>query len=162
MLRARTGFPINVLGAESYMGINLTNAFRPNLVSGEPVWIADAAAPGGRRLNRAAFSMPAAGVQGNLARNAITGFGMSQLDLAWRREFAVDDRRSFQFRVQAFNAPNQANFADPARILADPLFGQSPSMLNLMLGTGSPGSGAVPMFQSGGARSLEIGIRFRF
>jgi hypothetical protein len=35
-------------------------------------------------------------------------------------------------------------------------------MLNLMLGTGSPGSGAVPMFQSGGARSLEIGIRFRF
>ena len=162
MLRARTGFPINVLGAESYMGINLTNAFRPNLVSNEPVWMADAAAPGGRRLNRAAFSMPAVGVQGNLGRNAITGFGMSQLDLAWRREFAVDDRRSFQFRMEAFNALNQANFADPARILADPLFGQSPSMLNLMLGTGSPGSGAVPMFQSGGARSLEIGIRFRF
>jgi hypothetical protein len=31
-----------------------------------------------------------------------------------------------------------------------------------MLGTGSPGSGLAPVFQSGGARSLQIVLRFRF
>jgi hypothetical protein len=35
-------------------------------------------------------------------------------------------------------------------------------MLNLMLGTGSPGSGLAPIFQSGGARSLRFVLRFRF
>jgi hypothetical protein len=35
-------------------------------------------------------------------------------------------------------------------------------MLSYMLGTGSPGSGLAPMLQGGGARSLQIGLRFRF
>jgi hypothetical protein len=35
-------------------------------------------------------------------------------------------------------------------------------MLNLMLGTGSPGSGMTPVFQSGGARSLQLSLRLRF
>jgi len=35
-------------------------------------------------------------------------------------------------------------------------------MLNLMLGTGSPGSGLAPVFQGGGARSLQIAVRFSF
>ncbi len=87
---------------------------------------------------------------------------MSQLDLALRREFPLRDRGSLQLRIEAFNALNQANFADPVRFLASPLFGQSPSMLNLMLGTGSPGSGLAPMFQMGGARSVEIALRFKF
>jgi len=54
------------------------------------------------------------------------------------------------------------NFADPVRFRSSPLFGQSNSMLNLMLGTGSLGSGLAPVFQSGGARSLQIVMRFRF
>jgi hypothetical protein len=35
-------------------------------------------------------------------------------------------------------------------------------MLNLMLGTGSPGSGLAPMFQIGGSRSVQIALRFTF
>ena len=35
-------------------------------------------------------------------------------------------------------------------------------MLNLMLGTGSPGSGLAPMFQIGGARSVELAVRVSF
>jgi hypothetical protein len=87
---------------------------------------------------------------------------MSQLDLAVRREFALGERRSLQVRLEAFNAFNHPNFADPVRYLVSPLFGETPSMLNLMLGTGSPGSGLTPVFQSGGARSLQLGIRFQF
>jgi len=35
-------------------------------------------------------------------------------------------------------------------------------MLNLMLGTGSPGSGLAPILQTGGPRSLQASLRFQF
>ncbi len=162
IFRARTGFPVSILNAEQSMGIDLANAFRPNLASGAPIWVSDRSEPGGKRLNGAAFQQTADFIQGGLGRNAITGFGMSQVDLALRREFFFADRRSFQARVEAFNAFNTANFADPVRFLSSPLFGRSPSMLNLMLGSGSPGSGLSPMFQTGGARSLQVSLRLRF
>jgi hypothetical protein len=162
MLRARTSFPITVLDNEEYLGVNLSNAFRPDLVAGQPVWIVDRAAPGGRRINGNAFRPASPGIQGSLGRNATTGFGMSQLDLALRREFRLGERRALQLRMEAFNALNQANFADPIKFLSSPMFGQSASMLNLMLGTGSPGSGLAPLLQTGGARSLQGALRFHF
>jgi hypothetical protein len=48
------------------------------------------------------------------------------------------------------------------RYLQHPLFGQSASMLNLMLGSGTPYSGLTPGFQPGGARSLQAVMRLRF
>jgi hypothetical protein len=162
MAHARTGFPIDVLNAESPMGLNLTNAFRPDLVLGQPLWIADPLAPRGTRLNRKAFRPAGDYTQGTLGRNAIAGFGMSQIDLALRRQFTLDERRSVQVRVEAFNVFNQANLGDPARYLANPLFGESTSMLNVMLGTGTPGSGLAPMFQTGGPRSVQVAVRFGF
>ncbi|MBI1792092.1 MAG: TonB-dependent receptor [Acidobacteria bacterium] len=162
ILHARTGFPIQVLNAEHNLGVNLANAFRPDRVAGEVLWMVDPAAPGGRRLNRSAFHVRPGLAQGNLGRNAIAGFGMLQLDLALQREWALRERRSLLVRVEALNAMNHANLADPLGILASPLFGESPSMLNLMLGTGSPGSGLSPALQIGGARSVQLAFRFRF
>jgi hypothetical protein len=162
MFRARTGFPINVLDVEQYMGISFENVFRPNYVGGQPLWISDSNLPGGRALNPAAFVAAPANVQGNLGRNAITGFGMNQLDLSLRHEWAFNEHRAIQLRLEAFNVLNHANFADPIPYLSSPLFGQSNSMLNMMLGTGSPGSGLAPIFQSGGARSLQVMLQFRF
>jgi hypothetical protein len=167
VFRARTGFPINVLDAEQSQGISYENVFRPNLIGGLPVWIADPSAPGGRRINRDAFqALPLTvrgdGQQGNLGRNALSGLGMSQLDLAVRREFSFGEQRSLQLRVEGFNAINHPNFADRIRFLSSPLFGQSTSMLNLMLGTGSPSSGLAPMFQAGGARAMQVVVRFKF
>src|SRR6185503_3926572 len=126
------------------------------------IWIDDPSAPGGRRLNRAAFQSAPDGTQGSLGRNSIAGFGMGQVDLALRREFRFHDRKVVQLRLEAFNVLNQANFADPVRFLSSAVFGQSTSMLNLMLGTGSPGSGLSPILQSGGPRSLQATVRFRF
>jgi len=164
---ARSGFPINVLDSDQYEGISFENVFRPNLIGGVPLWITNPAAPGGRSLNPAAFqAIPldpnGNGIQGNLGRNALTGFGMYQLDLAFQRDFLMAEQRSLQFRVEAYNALNHPNFADPVPFLASPLFGQSTSMLNLMLGTGSPSSGLAPIFQGGGPRSLRLVLRFRF
>jgi hypothetical protein len=162
MLRARSGFPITVLEDEQYLGIALANAFRPDLVAGAPIWIADSNAPGGRYLNPAAFRSLPTGRQGTLGRNTITGFGMSQADLALRREFRLGERRTLQFRLEAFNGLNEANFADPLRFMSSPMFGRSTSMLNLMLGSGSPGSGLAPILETGGARSFQATLRFYF
>ena len=162
MLRARTGFPITVLQDDQYLGISLANAFRPDLVAGAPIWMADSNAPGGRYINPAAFRSTPTGRQGDLGRNTITGFGMSQVDLAVRREFRLGERRTLQFRMEAFNGLNEANFADPVRFMNSPMFGRSTSMLNLMLGSGSPGSGLAPILQTGGARSFQATLRFYF
>jgi len=144
------------------MGLSFANVFRPSLVAGQPIWLPDPSVPGGRRLNSAAFQAGPAMVQGNLGRNAIAGFGMDQTDFALRRDFAIAERRSLEFRIEAFNALNHPNFADPLRFLSSPLFGQANSMLNMMLGTGSPASGMAPLFQNGGARSVQVMLRFRF
>ncbi len=162
IFRARSGFPLTVFESDQYNGISLANAFRPDQLLGVPVWLDDPSAPGGKRLNSAAFAPVADGVQGSLGRNSLTGFGMAQLDLALRREFTFSEKRSLQFRVEAFNIFNHPGFADPQRYLVNPLFGQSTSMLNLMLGTGTPASGLAPIFQTGGARSVQLTARFRF
>jgi hypothetical protein len=162
MVRARSGFPLSVMVNEQYQGIALANAFRPDRILGQLIWIDDPSAPGGRRLNRAAFQSAPDGTQGSLGRNSIAGFGMGQVDLALRREFRFHDRKVVQLRLEAFNVLNEANFADPVRFLSSAVFGQSTSMLNLMLGTGSPGSGLSPILQSGGPRSLQATVRFRF
>ncbi|MBN8733278.1 MAG: TonB-dependent receptor [Acidobacteria bacterium] len=160
--RARTGFPINVQLAEAAMGASFANIFRPDLVAGAPLWIASAGSPGGRELNRAAFVEPGGVRQGTLGRNAIAGLGMAQTDLSLSREFAFGARQRLQFRLDAFNVFNNAQFGDPVRFLASPLFGQSSSMLNVMLGTGTPASGLSPNFQTGGPRSMQASLRWRF
>jgi hypothetical protein len=46
--------------------------------------------------------------------------------------------------------------------LSNPLFGQSTSMQNLVLGSGTPNTGLAPVFQTGGSRSAEVSVRFTF
>ncbi len=162
VLHARNGFPVSVLNSEEYMGVTLENAFRPNLVWGQPLWLSDPNMAGGRKLNPAAFQTTAAGIQGTLGRNAFAGFGMWQVDSGVRREFRIKERRILELRVEAYNLLNHPNFADPIKYLNSPVFGTSTSMLNLMLGTGSPGSGLAPILQTGGPRSLQGSLRFQF
>jgi hypothetical protein len=164
IVHARTGFPITLQQAEEISAINVVNAYRPNWVYGQPLWISDANAPGGKTLNPVAFSIPGVDntTQGNLGRNVPSGFGMEQVDFSLKREFHFGEQRGIQFRVEAFNVLNQANFADPIRFLDSPLFGQSTSMLNTMLGTGSSGSGLAPVLQIGGPRSVQVSVRLHF
>jgi predicted porin len=159
--RARTGFPVDLITSEQPFGLGFDNDLRPDLVPGVPVWIGDPAAPGGRRLNPGAFRSPA-GQQGTLGRNAIRGNGLTQLDMALQKEFAAGERTRIQLRLEGYNVTNSPSFADPVRVLSSPLFGVSPSLMNLMLGSGRPNSGLAPAFQSGGARVLQVGISIRF
>ena len=152
--RSRTGFPVDVISADHPFGLGFDNDVRPDLVPGVPVWI-------GRQLNRNAFVIPV-GRQGSLGRNAIPGFGLTQLDLAVQRDLVTSERTRLQFRVEAYNVTNMPNYADPIRILSSPIFGTSPSLANLMLGSGRPNSGLTPAFQSGGPRVIQAAISLRF
>ena len=113
-------------------------------------------------MNRDAFRLPDGGIEGNLGRNAIAGFGMYQIDLALRKHFVLIGDRSLQVRLEAFNVTNHVNFADPVRFLSSGIFGESVSPLSLMLGTGSPHSGLTPAFQVGGPRSLQLVVQLHF
>ena len=101
-------------------------------------------------------------LEGILGRNSLAGLGMWQVDLALRREIRFSEHLRLHIRAEALNAFNHPNFADPVRYTNSPLFGQSTSMLNLMLGSGSPGSGLAPALQTGGPRSLQGSLRFQF
>jgi hypothetical protein len=160
IFRARSGFPITVDGVNSYFPPG--EETRPDLVAGQPVWIADPNAPTGVELNRAAFIMPAALQPGTLGRNAIPGFGMSELDLAIQREFVFKDRLRMQLRLETFNTLNHPNFGNPDTFLGDPGFGKPATMLDQFLGAGGPASGLAPALQIGGPRSLQLAVRFRF
>lgn len=87
---------------------------------------------------------------------------MSQLDLALQRTFPLREGSALELRAEVSNVLNQPMFADPVRFLSSQLFGESTSMLNLMLGSGTPSRGVTPAFQLGGARSVQIVLRLRF
>lgn len=162
ILRARTGFPINVVTGEQVLGLNVDNSIRPSLVPNQPIWIEDSSVAGGRRLNPAAFTVPGDGQQGTLGRNAIYGNGLAQTDVSLHRHFGLTGRTSLEVGLNVFNVLNHPAFANPVPFLNSPLFGLATSMQNLMLGSGTPNTGLPPLFQTGGSRSAEIHFRFSF
>jgi Carboxypeptidase regulatory-like domain len=161
IFRARTATPVNVLQTTGVFIGDLVEARRPDLVGGVPVYLEDPRAPGGRRFNPAAFRV-VVGRQGTLGRNALRGFGLSQLDLAVRRQFALSERTRLQLRAEVFNVFNHPNFGDPVGDLGSRLFGLSTQTLARSLGTGGVNGGLSPLYQVGGPRSVQLALRLGF
>ena len=87
---------------------------------------------------------------------------MWQSDITAERPLWRRDARQISLRVDAYNVTNGARFVDPVRYANNPMFGQSQSALNLMLGGGSPSSGQSPAFLMGAPRSIQGSLRFSF
>lgn len=154
---ARTGFPFNgviLLASPDPSGFALS---RPDRVPGQPFWIANPSAAGGKSLNPAAFAIPPTPRQGSEGRNDIPGFNLVQIDLSLARKFPLTDRFSLLFRADAFNVLNHPNFTNPpAFVEFGPTYLQSGQMLNQGLG------GLSPLFQEGGPRSLQLSLKLNF
>ncbi|MCA1557457.1 MAG: TonB-dependent receptor, partial [Acidobacteria bacterium] len=159
--RARTATPLSVLLRTNLILGDLVETRRPDMVEAIPVYIKDPAAPGGRRINRDAFIIPA-GRQGSLRRNALRGFGFSQLDFALRRQINLAERINLQLRAEFFNLLNHPNFGDPVNDLGSNLFGQSIQMMGKSLGTGGVNGGLSPLYQVGGPRSIQLAVKLQF
>jgi hypothetical protein len=81
-----------------------------------------------RWMGRGAFAQltPARnpGQFGNEGRNTIRGPGLATVDLSLFKNFTITESKRVQFRAEAFNVLNHANFALPENDLASPEFGQ--------------------------------------
>jgi len=64
--------------------------------------------------NTAAFAMPAAGFRGTAGRNIVKGPNFKTVDLSMNKSFALTERLNLQFRAEAFNLFNRANFDLPS------------------------------------------------
>jgi hypothetical protein len=176
LFSARSATPLNVVMVMSTTTVGLY-FFRPNLISGVPLYLDDPKIAGGRRINLAAFGVPTPGTNGTLSRNALRGFPFWQLDFALRRQFNLTERVQLQFKAEAFNALNHANFGDPtssdlqagifvqaANLFIPPAatFGTSTNMLGRRLGAGGNAGGFNPLYQIGGPRSIQLSLKLSF
>jgi len=132
---------------------------RPSL-NGDPIWVSNANVPGGTQLNPNAFVIPTGYAQGNLGRNTLRGFGAYQADLSLRRVIPITESVRLNLGLNAFNAFNHPNFANPTpelgANLASPEFGIVTQMLNSGVG------GVNTLYQPGGPRSMELFVRLQF
>lgn len=179
LVRSATPFGLTADEQQSTTLFRVTFSRRPDLIAGVPVFINDPAAPGGKRINPAAFAFPSASrAQGTLGRNALTGFGAWQEDLGLHRQFNLTEKANLQFRFEAFNIFNHPNFANPGAPFANVNLAfatttpgsiaidnprmRSTQMLGRGLGGGGNAGGYNPIFQIGSPRSLQFALRFQF
>lgn len=97
---------------------SINPAFRGPVILGKP----------GRWFNPEAFLAPPAdsGFYGNLRRNSLTGPGLATWDLSMLKNLYLSERLRLQFRAEAFNLLNRANFNTPNLITFTPS-GRSPT-----------------------------------
>jgi len=160
ILTTRSAAPVDVFYRRD-LGFGPFN-FRPDLVAGLPLYIDDASFPGGRAINRAAFTVPQTARQGTLSRNALRGFPLAQLDLALRRHFDLTERMNLQFGADIFNFFNRPNFGDPVGDLGSSLFGRSTAMLGRSLGSNVGSVGLNSFYQLGGPRTIQMSLKLQF
>jgi hypothetical protein len=161
-VRTQSATPVDLIARSFFNLLGETVNVRPDLISGQPLYIEDAKAPGGKLFNRGAFGMPPVGRQGTLGRNVLRGFSLNQTDFSLRRKFAVSERLSLLFRADVFNLFNHPNFADPVNSLSSGSFGQSTQTFGKGLGSGTFGAGLSPLYQIGGPRSVQFSFKAQF
>ena len=143
MFTARTGFPVNLTTSATGPDGN-TNEQRPNLVPGQPFYLA------GGDLNPAAFCTPGTAALlypggtcpsgfGDVPRNFLRGPGVWQLDLALAKHIPITERFQLNFRAEVFNLFNRAMYANPDGLISASDFGKIYLPLNTTpVGLGTP------------------------
>jgi hypothetical protein len=136
---ARSGLPVNILisRATSALPDGLNKNQRPNRVPGQPLYLANRTT--GNWFNPAAFSTPANGTWGNTPRNDGRAPGLWQIDPALSKRFPIRESMALNFRAEAFNILNRAQYGTPGATFGTSSFGVITSSFNTVpTGTGTP------------------------
>ena len=179
-LLARSAPPVDVVG-QIYFAYGTALYPRPNLVPGVPLVLYGSQYPGGKAFNNTlikgacpgpdplhpldqvgAWCPALPGHQGNFGRNVLRGFGATQADVAFQRQFHLTESMNLRFRSEFFNIFNHPNFGNPINTLTSPLFGHSTQTLASSLGSGGANGGFNPLYQIGGPRSIQLALKLQF
>jgi len=115
-----------------------------------------------RIFNKAAFVAAPAGQEGDLGRNVLRGFDTAQADLGVQRIFWLGERIGLRLRSEFFSFLNHPNFGGSTNLLTSDLFGRSTQTLANGLGSGGANGGFNPLYQVGGARSIQLALKLVF
>jgi hypothetical protein len=114
IFNAQSGFPMTPVVGVNQSGngdtrlpdVPLRNPnFKGNVILG-----VDGFKKTGRYFDANAFSLPLTGTFGNVSRGAFTGPRFFNLDMSLFKRIPLNERLNLQFRAEAFNILNHANF----------------------------------------------------
>lgn len=160
----RSGLPLNVTMSRpaSALPDQINKGQRPNRVPGVPLYPAHRTPQ--NWINPAAFSTPANGTWGNLGRNAVRAPGVWQIAPALSKRFSLTERIGVNFRAEAFNILNRAQYgkprvswAPPSGTPGSPDYSPNPNsfgVINTSYSTNATGSGT--------SRELQFSLKVEF
>jgi hypothetical protein len=147
LARRRPVPPVDIVGG-IFFAAGTALFPRSNANPGVPLVLYGSQYPGGKIFNKAAFTAPPVGQQGDFGCNELRGFGTTQADVTLQRQFQFNERVGLCFRLEFFNISNHPNFGSPNNNLTSPLFGQSAQTLASSLGSGGANGGFNRLYQN--------------
>jgi len=174
IVRVSSAPPINVT-VGGLLPVSEYNRIQPDIVPGQPYWIADPTQPDGKALNPAAFAPPPDGENGNFPRNGLRSpYSIDQTDLALRRQFSITERVKLDVRAEYFNLFNHPMFGLPGSgCNPEGFWGYQGGSALSTFGKVCPGSttnldgsgtisGQNPLYALGGPRSAQFTLKLLF
>jgi len=151
IVTAQGGFPLAPAIGFNNSGTGDTN------VTDVPNWNPDFKGPVilGKRdqwFDPKAFTMPTAGTFGNVSRGAMRGPGLVNVDTSFFKRIKINERLSMQFRAEAFNILNHANYGYPNSII----YGGNSSSYSTVDTAGAT------TFTSNFSRQLQLALKLMF
>jgi hypothetical protein len=103
------------------------------------------------------------GTYGNVARDALTGPGLSELDFSATKNTHITERLGLQFRAEFFNILNHTNFLTPNEVVysAAPTIKTVGSVQTLVPSSVSPTAGLITA-TSTTSRQIQFGAKLQF
>jgi hypothetical protein len=125
ILSLQSGFPIPITSSDDLELMNsdfFTYPGEPNMVA--PLQKLDPRNPLHLAFDPSSFEQPAMGLIGNSPRAVCCGPGIDNLDMSIMKTVSIKERYTFQFRAEAFNVANHAQFSKVDGNISDATFGQ--------------------------------------
>ncbi|HEY7304138.1 MAG TPA: carboxypeptidase regulatory-like domain-containing protein [Bryobacteraceae bacterium] len=141
IVQAQSGNPVDIVTGNSTV-TGVANTLRPDVrgpitIIGRPdLW-----------FDTSVFA-PVSGF-GNLGRNVVEGPSFNNVDFSILKNTQLDENIRIQFRIEAFDLFNRANFGEPGNVAGTPGFGR---ITNTRFPTG----------ESGSSRQIQVGAKVVF
>jgi hypothetical protein len=115
-------------------------------------------------VNGSILIPPAFGTLGTLGRNPFRDTGFKNVDFSVTKVFKFKERLTAQFRAEFFNILNHPNFANPYGGPGGPTASLDPSGgAPFGFSSATPDAASSnPVLGSGGARAIQLGLKFIF